>query len=144
LRVSARVFLAGVLWLQGLPDQAVRTAEMSIEEAHAAGHALSLCYALALAACQVALWVGNLAAAEHHTGMLLDHLRKHSLPLWSELGAKLQSVVVLKGDDFDAGLRLLPVSLNEIAPRNFNFLILPGQKRWPTPAGSALWRAMAM
>jgi hypothetical protein len=51
LRVSARVFLARVLWLQGFSDQAVRTAEISIAEAQATGHAASLCYALALAAC---------------------------------------------------------------------------------------------
>jgi hypothetical protein len=33
LRVSARVFLARLLWLQGFSDQAVPTAEMSIGEA---------------------------------------------------------------------------------------------------------------
>ena len=52
LRVSARAFLARVLWVQGLPDQAVRTAEMSIGEAQATGHTLSLCYALAFGACR--------------------------------------------------------------------------------------------
>jgi hypothetical protein len=67
LRLSARVFLARVLSLQGFSDQAVRTAEMSIAEAQATGHAMSLCYALSLAACPIALWVGNLAAAAHYT-----------------------------------------------------------------------------
>ena len=43
LRVTARLYLARVLWLQGFSDQAVRTAEISIEEAQATGHALSLC-----------------------------------------------------------------------------------------------------
>ena len=43
LRVSARMYLARVLWLQGFAEQAVRTAEMSVEEAQATGHALSLC-----------------------------------------------------------------------------------------------------
>jgi predicted ATPase/DNA-binding winged helix-turn-helix (wHTH) protein len=123
LCVSARVFLARVLWLQGFADQAVRTAETSIEEAQATGHAMSLCYALALAACPIALWVGNLAAAARYTGMLIDHSRKHSLPLWSDLGTKLRRVVVLKGGDFEAGLRSLPAGLDEIAEPNFNSLI---------------------
>jgi predicted ATPase/DNA-binding winged helix-turn-helix (wHTH) protein len=127
VRVSARVFLARVLWLQGFPDQAVRTAETAVAEAQATGHALSLCYALTLAACQVALWVGDLVAAERHTRMLVDHSRKHSLPLWTALGAKLQSVVFLKTDNVNAGLRLLAVGLDELAPRNFNFLILLGE-----------------
>jgi len=123
LCVSARVFLARVLWLQGFADQAVRTAETSIEEAQATGHAMSLCYALALAACPIALWVGNLAAAARYTGMLIDHSRKHSLPLWSDLGTKLRRVVVLKGGDFEAGLRSLPAGFDEIAEPNFNSLI---------------------
>jgi predicted ATPase/DNA-binding winged helix-turn-helix (wHTH) protein len=126
-RGSAHVFLARVLWLQGFPDQAVRTAETGIAEALAADHELSLCYALTLAACQVALWVGNLPAAERYTGMLLDHSRKHHLPLWSELGARLQSVVYLKSHNFNAGLRLLPVGPDEIPAGNFNFLFLLGE-----------------
>jgi hypothetical protein len=64
-RVVVRVYLARILWLQGFPDQAVRTAESSIEDARATNHAISLCYALALAASPIALWVGDLAAAEH-------------------------------------------------------------------------------
>jgi predicted ATPase len=123
LRVSARAFLARVLWLQGFADQAVRTAETSIEEAQATGHAMSLCYALALAACPIALWVGNPAAAARYTGMLIDHARKHSLSLWSDLGTRLRRVVVLKGGDSEAGLRLLPAGLDEIAEPNFNGLI---------------------
>src|SRR6202040_4121268 len=105
--VSARAFLARVLWLQGFSDQAVRTAEMSIEEAQATGHALSLCYALALAACPIALWVGNLSAAAHYAEMLFDESTKHGLPLWSELGARFKRAVVLRGSGPLTGSRLL-------------------------------------
>src|SRR5260221_7086010 len=92
VQVSTLAFLARVLWLQGCPDQAVRTAELSIEKAQATGHALSLCYGLTLAACPIALWVGNLAAAAHYAGMLVDESTRHSLPLWSELGARFKRV----------------------------------------------------
>jgi hypothetical protein len=121
LRLSARVFLARVLWLQGFSDQAVRTAEMSIAEAQATGHAMSLCYALSLAACPIALWVGNLAAAAHYTGMLLDHSRRHSLPLWSAFGSRFQIVVDLKGGDIDTGFRLLHTAIAE-SKLSFRFL----------------------
>jgi predicted ATPase len=100
-RLSARVFLARVLWLQGFSDQAVRTAATSIGEAQATGHAMSLCYALALAACPIALWVGNLAAAAHYARMLLDRSREHSLTLWSGFGSRLQAVLAIKGGDLD-------------------------------------------
>ena len=124
--VSARVILARVLWLQGFSDQAVRTAEMSIEEAQATGHAVSLCYALALAACPIALWVGNLTTAAHYTGMLVDHSRKHDLPLWSAYGSRFQKAVVLMGGDIVAGSQLLDTSLDEVAQSNLGFRSITG------------------
>ena len=96
LRVSARVFLARALWLLGLSDQALRAAEQSIGEARATGHANSLCLALALAACPVALWARNLRAAAGYAQMLLDHARERSLPLWGAYGAAFQRVVLIK------------------------------------------------
>jgi predicted ATPase len=103
-RLSARVFLARVLWLQGFSDQAVRTAAISIREAQATGHAMSLCYSLAFAACLIALWVGNLGAAAHYTRMLLDRSRAHSLTLWSGSGSKVQAVLDITGGDLDTAL----------------------------------------
>jgi len=125
LRVLARTFLARVLWLQGFPDQAVRAAEMSIEEARATRHEISLCMALALAACPTALWVGNLAAAAHYTGMLLDCSRRHNLRHWGEFGSRFQTVVVIKRGDLDTGLRLLRAGPDEIG--NFRFRSLTAQ-----------------
>jgi predicted ATPase/DNA-binding winged helix-turn-helix (wHTH) protein len=101
-RLSARVFLARVLWLQGFSDQAVQTAAVSVEEAQATDHALSLCHSLALAACPIALWVGNMAAAAHYARMLLDRSREHGLTLWSEFGGRLQAVLAIEGGDLDA------------------------------------------
>ncbi|HTG19685.1 MAG TPA: transcriptional regulator, partial [Reyranella sp.] len=101
-RLSARVFLARVLWLQGFSDQALQTAAVSVEEAQATGHALSLCHSLALAACPVALWVGNMAAAAHYARMLLDRSREHGLTLWSEFGSRLKAVLAIEGGHLDA------------------------------------------
>ncbi|MGA2128441.1 MAG: winged helix-turn-helix domain-containing protein [Xanthobacteraceae bacterium] len=126
LRVVAHTFLARVLWLQGFPDQAVRTAETSIAEAQATGHAISLCMALAMAACPTALWVGNLAAATHYTGMLLDLSRQHRLPLWSEFGSRFQKAIVIKRGDLDAGLRLLRAGPDETAASDLRFRSLTG------------------
>jgi predicted ATPase/DNA-binding winged helix-turn-helix (wHTH) protein len=125
LRVLAHTFLARVLWLQGFPDQAVRTAELSIGEAQASGHEISLCMALALAACPTALWVGNLAAAAHYTEMLLDCSRQRNLRHWGDFGSRFQTAVVIKRGDLDAGLRLLRAGPGEIA--NFRFRSLTAQ-----------------
>ena len=95
LRVMARVFFARILWLQGFPAQAMRTAQSSVEDARAANHAISLCYALFLAACPVALSVGDLVAAEHYVGMLLDHSTRFALAFWRAWGRSYQGALVI-------------------------------------------------
>ena len=113
-RVAARVFLARILWLQGLPDQAMRTAESSVEDARAADHALSFCYALAIGASLIALLVGDLAAAEHYVGMLLDHSTRHSLAHWHAFGCCHQGALAIKRGDLNAGLPLLRAGFHEL------------------------------
>jgi hypothetical protein len=87
--VTARAFFARILWLQGFPDQAMREAESSVADGRATNHAISLCLALAVAACLVALWVGDLAAAEHYGGILLDH----STSMRRRAGASLPAAI---------------------------------------------------
>ena len=115
LSVSTHVFLARVLWLQGLSERAARAAETSIAEARVVRSGVSVCLALALAACPIALWTGDLASAARYARMLLDHSREHSLPLWREFGARFQKAIVIKGGD--------PY---EIIEPNFSFRSLTG------------------
>jgi predicted ATPase len=112
-RMAAVVFLARILWLQGFPEQAMRAAESSVEAAQAANHAISLCYALAYAACPIAFWVGDLAAAEHYVGMLLDHSTRHALARWRALGRGHRGLLTIKRGDVIAGLGLLRAGLDE-------------------------------
>src|SRR5882724_7557944 len=88
LRVSTRVFLAKVLWLQGFADQAVRMAERSLGEAEATGHAISQCYVLASISCLIAFWVGDHVSAARYTGKLVDLSRQNTLPFWAAFGAR--------------------------------------------------------
>jgi predicted ATPase len=113
-QVTARVFLARILWLQGFPDQAMRAVHTSVEDARAADHAISLCFALAQAACSIAMFVGDLAAAEHYVGMLLDHSTRHALPLWHAWGRSHQGVLVIRRGDVVTGLRLLRAGFDEL------------------------------
>lgn len=106
-QVAARVFLARILWLQGFPDQAMRSAESCVEDARAANHGLSFCYALAHGACLIALLIGDLAAADHYVGMLLDHPTGHWLTPWRAYGRCHQGALAIERGDLNAGLRLL-------------------------------------
>jgi predicted ATPase/DNA-binding winged helix-turn-helix (wHTH) protein len=112
-RVLMRVFLARVRWLQGFPDQATRAAHSSVEDARAANHIISMCQALAHAACPLALLTGDLAAAEHYSTMLLDHSTRHALALWRACGPSFQGLLVIQRGDVITGLRLLRAGLDE-------------------------------
>jgi predicted ATPase len=111
---AARVPLARVLWLQGFPDQALHAAENSIEDARATNHALSLCFALGLGACPIALRVGDLATAERYIGILLDHSTRHGLTHWRALGACYQGALAIKRGEVAAGSRLLRAGFNQL------------------------------
>jgi predicted ATPase/DNA-binding winged helix-turn-helix (wHTH) protein len=125
---AVRNYLARILWLQGLPDQAMRTADSSVADARATNHAISLGGALAIAACPIALWIGDLAAAEYHVEMLLDLSTRHALARWRALGQCYRGMLVIQRGDVDTGLRLLRAAFNEPAavgsvPRLFTFVM---------------------
>jgi predicted ATPase len=117
-RVAARVVLARILWVQGFPDQAVRTARRALEDAQATDHALSLCNALARAACPIALKVGDLVAAERFVAILLDYSAKHALTVWNAVGRCLKGTLLVKRGDV-TGLPLLRSALNGLSEARF-------------------------
>jgi predicted ATPase len=98
--------------LEGFPDQAIRAAENSVEEARGAHHVLSLCYALSQA-CLIALFAGDLATAESYLKMLVDQSARYSLPFWAALGRSNRGVLLIKHGELDAGLRLLRAGYDE-------------------------------
>jgi predicted ATPase/DNA-binding winged helix-turn-helix (wHTH) protein len=111
--VAAHVCLARVLWLQGFPDEAMRTARSVVEEARETNHALSLTYALAHGACPIMLWVEDLAAAERYITTLLDHSTRHALPLWCAMGRAFQGILVIRRGELGPGLRLLRAGFDQ-------------------------------
>jgi len=120
-RVTTGAFLARVLWLQGFPDQATRIAENSIEDARAANRVTSLCRALALAACPIALWTGNLTAAATYVGTLLHHSTRHPLARWGAFGRGYEGVLATKRGDVATGLRLLRAGFDALGEANTVF-----------------------
>jgi hypothetical protein len=106
--------LARVLWLQGLPDQAMAMAKRLVERAQADDHAHSLCHALGYAACPIALWVGILDLAEQYIDLL--HESSSKLPLghnWHPVGRAYRAVLLIKRGDQRAGLPQLRTAFEE-------------------------------
>src|SRR6185369_15549895 len=110
--VTARITLAEILWLLGLPDQAMRMVEDGVDEAIALDHALTLRNVLAKA-CPVALYAGDLDAAERFLAMLLDHSTRHALAFWRSEGHCFKGVLTIKRGDVAAGVAMLQAALDE-------------------------------
>jgi predicted ATPase/DNA-binding winged helix-turn-helix (wHTH) protein len=113
-RVTGRVFLARILWIQGSPDQAMRISRAILEDTRAIDHTVSLCYAQCVAACSVPLFVGDLVAVERSLAMLLDYSAKHVLVFWHAWVRCLEGALFIKRGNVEAGLRLLRAALDEL------------------------------
>ena len=124
-RVLARTTLARVLWLQGLPDQAMATAQANLADARTVGHGVSLCYVLAEGVCPVALFVGDIETADRTVTMLLENLDRHGLPVWQAWGRCFEGVLRIRRGDVDVGVRLLLDALDALRGSGFTRYYLP-------------------
>lgn len=111
---AARCILAHTLWLQGMPEQAVVTAQNSVDGARASDHALSLCNALAQAACPIAHFVGDLAAAERFAATLAEHSERYALSVWQIWAQCWQGVLLIRRGELLTGLPLLRAALEKL------------------------------
>ncbi|MGJ4943604.1 hypothetical protein ACQR1W_23730 [Bradyrhizobium sp. HKCCYLS1011] len=93
-----RSLLAEILWLQGFPDRALRTAHEAVAEGLAADHALSLCFVL-FCACPTALLAGDLVTASRFATMFVDHSAQCSLPYWHFWGRCFEAAVKFRLDE---------------------------------------------
>lgn len=118
--IASRAFLGKVLWLQGLPTTAMRAVDRSVVDAQSIGHSLSLCYALGQGACPVALLAGDLAAAEHYIGLLLDHSTRHGLALWATMGRCFGGMLSIRRGNYEAGVALLQVAANDLRAAGYS------------------------
>jgi predicted ATPase/DNA-binding winged helix-turn-helix (wHTH) protein len=118
-KVVARVALARILWLQGFPDQAWRTAQSTVDDASALNNPVSLCFTLAEAGCPVALFIGDLATAERCIATLLDSSAAHALPIWQSWGHRFYGTLLIWNGDLERGLGLLRTSLERPPEASF-------------------------
>lgn len=100
--VASLTVLARVLWLQGLPEQAWRTASQALELAVQINHGTTLCYTLALAGVVIARYNGDEASAQSLQALLVQQAHKHSAQLfqtWAQLYSQHLSIDAVQGLD---------------------------------------------
>ncbi|WP_415760069.1 ATP-binding protein [Pseudomonas sp. LT1P18] len=80
--VAALTILARILWIQGQPEKAWRTARQALDIAIQINHGTSICYTLALAGCPIAHYNGDTRTARELLRLLLEQAQKHSVLLF--------------------------------------------------------------
>jgi predicted ATPase/DNA-binding winged helix-turn-helix (wHTH) protein len=136
-KVAGRIVLARILWLRGFADQAWLIVQSAIRDAEALNDPATLCYALSHGGCLVALWLGNLAAAEHYAETLLDISRKHGFAPWNDFASRLKGVVLVKSGDLDGGSPLLRADFCEITDSNSGLWFLTALSQMAEALGRA-------
>lgn len=145
LRSSARTILAQSLWLQGYPDQALHNAQLSVEEARKTGHAISSCYALALAQCPISLSIGNLEVLEKSVSTALDNSARHSLPYWHAWVRCFEGMLITRRGDANNGLLVFRKALDDLRETGFGrgLTLLLGHYAETLAAGGQIAPALA-
>jgi predicted ATPase/DNA-binding winged helix-turn-helix (wHTH) protein len=119
-RVAALFHLSRVLWMQGYPDQAVRTAIAGVDEATAIDHTISLCFALADGACPVSAWVGDSAATARFAGMLSERAEKLGLAIWHAYGLAWRGWLADRSGDCETAITLFGAAIREFRATQFD------------------------
>ncbi len=96
--VTARAHLARILWIRGWQVEAAAVAEEAVVKAMAIGSPISLCNALALGACPVAIWAGDRALAQARVSLLIEYSSAASLGYWNRWGRIYQGALDLSDD----------------------------------------------
>lgn len=99
-QVSMRIVLSRILWLEGAADQARDFAAEAVDIAASDGPN-ALCDALGHAACPIAVWRGDLEAANTYTQTLLDYARRYALSRWYIAGLCFRQLVATQSDPGD-------------------------------------------
>lgn len=100
--VVTRTSLAFVSWVRGDTAEAVRTAMLALGGAQATKHIVSESNALALSVIPIAIWTGNLDAAERHLTRLIETLNQKGLTSWRPLSDFFHAAIRHRREESDA------------------------------------------
>ena len=116
--VVIRVSLAFVGWVRGDTVEAMRTARAAVDGASATEHLVSQSNALALAFIPVAIWTGDIDAAERHLNLLDDNLNQRNLASWTPLSHFFRAAIHHQRGKADA-VEQMHIAVNEILASKF-------------------------
>jgi predicted ATPase len=107
---KVRCILARNFWVQGCPEQALATAEESVQEAENLNHPFTLCYVL-MSCVIVPLETGDWRRAEELVHRLSTIATKHHLFTYARAAVGWQGCLAVSRGDLSAGVELLQTAL---------------------------------
>ncbi len=120
-RARGLVAYARALWLLGMPEKAIRTADMAVKEAMKRRHPVTVCISLSYTV-PVYLWSGDFDRAAECIERVLAHATKYSLAPFHALGLGLKGeLMVLKGET-KVGVDLLRGALATLTAERHHIL----------------------
>jgi len=121
-RICALVVLARALWLRGLADMALQTAQMTIDEAASRDDPVLVCFSLSYCS-PVFLWAGDLGKASDLIERLIVHAERYSLKPYEAIGIALKGELAVSRNQPGAGLQLLRNALGLLHKLQHNVLV---------------------
>jgi predicted ATPase/DNA-binding winged helix-turn-helix (wHTH) protein len=118
-RVTARVALARVLWLQGFTQRALDEIRETIDYALSIDHKLSLANVLAEAACPVALLCGDIELADQYIAMLHAQTSAQALNVWNTYADCFRGESLIARGALAPGLSALQSGLGRLRRSGF-------------------------
>ncbi len=118
-KVLARLMLARVYWVQGLPDSALREINAAIVQAETVGHTLSYVTILAEGACSIALMAGEYRLAARFIEDLERRTRTRALDVWNIYAQCFEGQRLIHEGDPKGGLAVLRPALEKLEHSGF-------------------------
>ena len=113
-KVTARCFLARILWLQGSFDAAMVEVEDIVATAEATEDRLTLCQVLVQAACPVALFADDMPRARRFITMLVDESARDGIEFWQVWGQCFAGVLAVREGHLSVGIKNLGDALGRL------------------------------
>ena len=120
-RVVLDNYYARVLWLQGFGDRAKGLTEKLVDYARTIDHRRSFLYALLIAACPIAVFVGDLTTVEHHVRLAFSLDARHALEFWSVWAQCFEGILLIKRGENLTGSQLLQLALERLPEPSFHY-----------------------
>jgi predicted ATPase len=105
-RVRGLVTMSRTLWLSGLPERAIDTAQKAVAAAMGSGKPLDTCFSLLYTA-PVYLWCGHWSAAQEVLERLLNHSHWHVLKPFHAVALAMQGALLIGRGDAERGTAML-------------------------------------